>query len=125
MILLPIWVNWLPKSSYFTSSISFKVSAVVAQQSKEVDPSKIKDLAKNAILLRDTFDFDVNESIRSANMLMEQFGISGDEAYTLIAQGAQKGLDKNGDLLDTVNEYAVHYKQLGYTSEEFFNSLGY
>ena len=97
--------------------------AVVAQQSKEVDPSKIKDLAKNAILLRDTFDFDVNESIRSANMLMEQFGISGDEAYTLIAQGAQKGLDKNGDLLDTVNEYAVHYKQLGYTSEEFFNSL--
>ena len=33
--------------------------AVVAQQSKEVDPAKIKDLAKNAILLRDTFDFDV------------------------------------------------------------------
>ena len=56
-------------------------------------------------------------------MLMDQFELSAAEAYTLIAQGAQNGLDKNGDLLDTVNEYAVHYKQLGYNSEEFFNSL--
>lgn len=78
---------------------------------------------ERALLLRDTFEFDVNESTRSAKMLMDQFGVSSDEAYNLIAQGAQNGLDKNGDLLDTINEYSVHFKQLGLTSEDMFNML--
>ena len=97
--------------------------AQVAQTTKETDPSKIQELTKNAIVLRDTFGFEINESMRAVNMLMDQFGMSGEEAFNLIAQGAQNGLDKNGDLLDSINEYSVHYKQLGFTSEEFFNSL--
>ena len=97
--------------------------AEVKQQTKETDPSKLKELTKNAIALRDTFGYDVKESMRAVNMLMEQFGISGDEAYNLIVQGAQQGLDKNGDLLDTINEYGVHYKQMGYSADDFFNSL--
>lgn len=97
--------------------------AEIKQQTQETDPSKLQDLTKNALVLRDTFDFDVKESMRAVNMLTEQFGITGDEAFNLIVQGAQKGLDKNGDLLDTINEYSVHYKQLGYDSDDFFNSL--
>lgn len=97
--------------------------AEVKQQTKETDPSKLKELTANAIVLRDTFGMDVKESMRAVNMLMEQFGITGEEAYNLISQGAQQGLDKNGDLLDTINEYGVHYKQLGYSADEFFNSL--
>jgi phage-related minor tail protein len=84
---------------------------------------ELKKLTENALLMRDTFDFEVNESVRSANMLMKQFGISGDEAYNLIAQGAQNGLDKNGDLLDTINEYSVQFQQLGFNSDEMFNML--
>ena len=97
--------------------------AKVAQTSKETDPSKIKELTQNALILRDTFGFDIDESMRAANMLIDQFGMTGEEAFNLIAQGAQNGLNKNGDLLDSINEYSVHYKQLGYTGEEFFNSL--
>jgi phage tail tape measure protein, TP901 family len=97
--------------------------AKVAQNSKETDPTKIQELTKSAIVLRDTFDFDVNETMRAANMLIDQFGLTGEEAFNLIAQGAQNGLDKNGDMLDSINEYSVHYKQLGYNAEEFFNSL--
>lgn len=97
--------------------------ANVAQNTKEVDPSKIKDLTENAITLRDSFGFDVQESMRAVNMLMDQFGITGEEAFNLIVQGAQNGLNKNGDLLDSINEYSVHYKQLGYDADDFFNSL--
>jgi phage-related minor tail protein len=99
-----------------------KAMSTIGQQSGE-SGQKLADLTKDAITLRDTFDFEVNESFRSAKMLMDQFGVSGDDAYNLIAQGAQKGLDKNGDLLDTINEYSVHFKQLGFNSEEMFNSL--
>ena len=83
--------------------------------------NELKGLTHNALLLRDTFDFDVNESVRSADMLMKQFGLSGDEAYNLIAQGAQLGLDKNGNLLDSFNEYSVHFKQLGLDSQDMMS----
>ncbi|MFR5544240.1 MAG: phage tail tape measure protein [Intestinibacter bartlettii] len=97
--------------------------AKVAQNTKETDPSKIKDLTQEALTLRDTFGYEVPESMRAVNMLMDQFGLSGEEAFNLIAQGAQNGLDKNDDLLDTINEYSVHFSQAGYSAEEMFNSL--
>ncbi len=99
------------------------VLALIKQTTNETNPSKLKDMTENLFTLRDAYDYDFVETLRAANMLMEQFGVTGDEAFNLIAQGSQKGLNKNGDLLDTINEYSVHYKQLGYDANEFFNSL--
>lgn len=98
-------------------------SMATVKTNTKLSGDELQNATERALLLRDTFEFDVNESTRSAKMLMDQFGISADEAYNLIAQGAQSGLDKNGDLLDSINEYAVHYKQLGFSAEGFFNSL--
>ena len=92
--------------------------ATVAQTSGEVDPTKIEELTQNALMLRDTFGFDIQEQMRAVNMLMDQFGLSGEEAFNLIAQGAQ-----NGDLLDSINEYSVHFKSLGLDAEDMFNSF--
>ena len=84
---------------------------------------ELENVTQNALLMRDTFGFEVNESIRAVNSLMDQFGISADEAYNLIAQGAQKGLNQNDDLLDTINEYSVQFENAGYTAEDMFNML--
>ena len=81
----------------------------------------LEDTTVNAYILKDTFDMEVNESIRAVDMMMDQFGITSEEAFNLIAQGAQKGLDKNENLLDSVNEYSVHFKQLGINADEMFN----
>lgn len=99
------------------------VLALIKQTTNETNPNKLKDMTENLFTLRDTYDYDFVETLRAVNMLMEQFGVTGEEAFNLIAQGSQKGLNKNGDLLDTINEYSVHYKQLGYDANEFFNSL--
>ena len=56
-------------------------------------------------------------------MMEKQFGVSGAQAFDLIVQGAQAGLDKNGDLLDTINEYSVQFKKLGFDSTDMFNML--
>lgn len=84
---------------------------------------ELQKTTENALLMRDTFGMEVNESIRAANSLMDQFGITSDEAYNLIAQGAQKGLNQNDDLLDTINEYSVQFKDAGYSAEDMFNML--
>lgn len=84
---------------------------------------ELEKATENALLMRDTFDMDVNESIRAVNSMMDQFGVTADEAYNLIAQGAQKGLNQNDDLLDTINEYSVQFKNAGYSAEDMFNML--
>lgn len=89
----------------------------------DVDADELRSFTQDAVLLRDTFGFEVQDSMRAVNMLMEQFGICGNEALNLIIQGTQNGLDKNGDLLDSINEYSVYYQQQGYSAEQFFNSL--
>lgn len=82
---------------------------------------ELEKTTENAIALRDTFGFEVQESTRTADMMMKQFGLTSEEAFNLIAQGSQAGLDKNGNLLDSINEYSVHFKQLGFDAEEMFN----
>ena len=89
----------------------------------DLDPGHLQNLTQQGLILRDTFDMDVNESIRAVNSMMDQFGITAADAYSLIAQGAQNGLNQNGDLLDVVNEYSVQFKNAGYSAEDMFNML--
>lgn len=95
----------------------------VSTQMGDMDGDELVNVTKNAIALRDTFDLDYSESIRAVNMLMNQFGLTSDESFNLIVQGAQNGLNKNGDLLDVINEYSVHFKQIGLDADEMFNVL--
>lgn len=95
----------------------------VKQIMGDLGAEELEAVTQNALMLRDTFDFDVTESVRAANSMMDQFGITSEEAYNLIAQGAQNGLNQNGDLMDVVNEYAVHFSQLGLSAEDMFNML--
>ncbi|MCI9975967.1 phage tail tape measure protein [Clostridioides difficile] len=81
----------------------------------------IQGLTEKAIGFRDTFGYEVSESIRSADALIQNFGISGDEAFNLMAQGQQRGLDYSGELLDNINEYSVQFKKFGFTATDMFN----
>lgn len=84
---------------------------------------ELKKSTRNAMLLSDTFDYDVSESIRSAETLQKQFGLTSDEAFNLIAQGAQNGLDFSGELLDSINEYSVQFEKAGFDAEGMFAIL--
>ena len=84
---------------------------------------QLKEMTKDAMTLKDTFGFEVVDSVKSATQMTKNFGISSKEAMNLMAQGAQLGLDANGDLLDTINEYSPTFSQQGFSAQEFFNML--
>lgn len=102
--------------------VSEKLSTVI-QMTDDLDNASLAKITKSAIALEDVLGFDVNESMRAVNSLMDQFGITSDQAFNLIVQGAQKGLNQNDDLLDTINEYSVQFKDAGYTADDMFNML--
>lgn len=120
-------LNEAMKNTYannFGESIE-DVSNVIAELRKQVgvkwSADAFQEMTQDAIILRDTFDYDVNESVRAAKALMDQFGIEGSDAFDLIAQASQKGLDFSGELLDNVSEYSVQFEKLGFSAEDMFN----
>lgn len=97
--------------------------ATVIQMTDDLDNASLAQITKNAIALEDVFGFDVTESMRTVNSLVDQFGISSEEAFNLVVQGVQNGLNQNDDLLDTINEYSVQFKNAGYSANDMFNML--
>lgn len=95
--------------------------ALITKSMGDMSDDQLQSITESAYALQDVFELDITESVRSAQMMVDQFGISGDQAFNLIAQGAQAGLDKNGDMLDSINEYSVHFAQLGFDAEQMFN----
>lgn len=95
--------------------------ASVKMQLKDINSQDLKNITEKAIAFRDLFGYEVSESIRSVKALMDNFNISADEAFNLLAEGKKKGLDFSNELLDNVNEYSVQFKKLGFTADDMFN----
>lgn len=97
--------------------------ARVKQQMQGISDVDLKDVTEDLLTLRDTFGMDENETLRGAQQLMKQFGISSQEAFDLMATGAQNGLNKSDELGDNISEYSGKFKQAGYSAEEYFQLM--
>lgn len=95
----------------------------VKTQMQGINDVDLKDVTENLLTLRDTFGMDDNETLRGAQQLMKQFGISSKEAFDLMATGAQNGLNKSDELGDNIAEYAGKFVQAGYSVEEYFQLM--
>lgn len=71
--------------------------AKVDQNMSYLDDSALQRCTEYAYTLADTFDVDIGESTRAADSLIKNFGVSAREAFNLMAQGAQNGLDFSGE----------------------------
>ncbi|WP_214480963.1 phage tail tape measure protein [Bacillus sp. SM2101] len=91
----------------------------ITQQTGE----ELEYMTKQALILEDTFGKPVQETMQAIDQLMKQFGIGANDAFNLYVQGVQSGLDKRGELSDSIAEYSVHLKTLGYDAEQMFNVM--
>lgn len=94
--------------------------AEVTKQLGDMDDASLQNVTESAFALRDTFGYDIPESTRAAKAMVDNFGVSGEEAMNLIASGAQNGLDYSGELLDSISEYSVQFDKMGLGAEDMF-----
>ena len=92
----------------------------VDKQLGELSDEQLQQITESAFALRDVFEYDIAESSRAAKAMMDNFGVSGEEAMNLIAAGAQNGLDYSGELIDSISEYSVQFAKLGYSADDMF-----
>lgn len=95
--------------------------AKVQQNMSYLDDSALKRVTEYGFTLRDTFGVEIADSTRAADTLIKNFGVSANEAFNLIAQGAQNGLDFSGELFDNIDEYSVQFQKLGLDAEDMFS----
>lgn len=97
--------------------------AMVNRNMANLDQNGLTAATEGALALRDAFEYDVEESTRAAEAIRKNFGSSAEEAFSLIAAGAQNGLDFSGELIDTINEYSSQFAKLGFDADGMFNIL--
>lgn len=82
---------------------------------------ELQKVTEGAYSLQDTFEYDLTESARAAKAMMINFGTDGEKAMSMIAAGAQNGLDFSGELLDSISEYSVQFAKVGFSADDMFN----
>lgn len=97
--------------------------AMVNRNMANLDQNGLTAATEGALALRDAFEYDVEESTRAAEAIRKNFGASAEDAFSLIAAGAQNGLDYSGELIDTINEYSSQFAKLGFDADGMFNIL--
>lgn len=98
-------------------------AVALAKQTTGLWGEDLESVSADALMLRDTFDYDLNESLRASKALMTNFGLDSHTAMNYIAEGAQKGLDYSGELLDTISEYSVQFAKVGMDADDMFNIM--
>lgn len=63
------------------------------------------------------------ETIGAANTLVQQFGISWEEAMTLMEDGIQAGADMSGNMLNNIDRFAPALRDAGVSADEFMSIL--
>lgn len=94
--------------------------ADVTKNLGELDDTALQEVTESAFALRDTFGYEIPKSTRAAKAMMDNFGISGEQAMNLIAAGAQNGLDYSGELMDSISEYSVQFAKVGLDADDMF-----
>lgn len=75
----------------------------------------------------EVFGVDLEETIQTAKVLVNEFGLTYQEAMNQINEGLIRGQDGNKEYLDSLREYSTFFASAGYSVEEFRSivSAGY
>ena len=89
----------------------------------DLSETDITNITQQAITLDEVYGIDMNETLRGVNALMQQYGLTAQEAMDYIVKGTQNGLDKTNELGDNLAEYSGKFSQAGYSASEYFQLL--
>lgn len=83
------------------------------------NPEQLGAYTAQAQALANVYDKDVNEVLRLSAPLIQQFGLSGDEAFALVADGLANAGSAQDDYLDSIAEYSQLAQEAGLSAQEF------
>lgn len=87
--------------------------------------SDLQETTARALTLASVMDEDVGGVTRAVAQLMRTHLVSSSqEAFDLITKATQSGINKSEDLLDTINEYATQFREVGISGPKALGLIG-
>lgn len=96
-----------------------EATRLTKQLNQEMEGEALKIYRNEVQALADLYEKDFVEVLRTANTLVQQFGVTAPEALNLIRTGLELGADINGEFLDGIREYSTHFREAGVSAQEF------
>ncbi len=106
------------KSGFGENIEEASTAVVMVKQNLLLAGDALTEFTKGAMTISDVFDQDVNEVIAASKTMVDNFGISGQEALDILTVGFQQGGDFSGELLDTLREYSPQFVSLGLSADQ-------
>jgi len=103
----------------------FRFNAAVAETNREIENltnltgDELDGARVRATALAKVFDVEINDTVKAARGLVEQFGIDFDEAFDVIENGIVKGGEASDEFLDQLREYGTFFASAGFSVQEF------
>lgn len=109
----------------FADSVTEAGQAVtlVRRDLEGLNQNEMQDATENAFRLRDAFGVEIAEGVSTADTLMEEFGLTQQQAFDLMAKGMQNGLNRNDDFLDSIGEYSNLFADAGFSADQFYSLM--
>ncbi len=98
--------------------------AEVARAVGDIDDKTFQNITESAYALQEVIGLDVSESIGIAKKLMEDYGLSGEDAMALITVGAQNGLKSSDEFLEKISQYSDELDDTKVSAEDLFKVFG-
>lgn len=73
--------------------------------------------------IEELFGFDRKDTLESARALVQEFGITYEEAINQITDGAIRGGQANNEYLDSIREYPAFFAKAGFSAKEFIGII--
>ncbi len=118
-VALSVWKNNFGESVEDVNNVLIKTR----QQLGEMSDSELQGAVEKTIALRDAFNFGEDESLNAVRTLMQEMGLSAQQAFDFIVAGQQRGLNASGDFLDSISEYSNQFAAAGFNAEQMFSVM--
>lgn len=80
-------------------------------------------LRRQALAISETYGKDFKDAVKEQKELMDDFGLSAEEAFNVYNRGLAQGGAMNEEFGDSIREYGVLFAQNGYSAQDFINIL--
>ncbi len=94
-------------------------TVILTEQLTGISGGVADSIRQQAQAISDTFGTEFEETLITAQKLVQNFGISYDEALGLIQDGLAQGGVANKEFFDSLKEFPVFFQQAGFSAKEF------
>jgi hypothetical protein len=89
----------------------------------DVGTVELEKITTATLKLSGLYETDFNKALDATKTLMDNFGLTSEQALDFIAGGFQNGLDRSEDFLESITEYSIQFKEGGADAGQFFSVL--